>query len=499
MYASYGRQEFPGSHVPEEDAYGNPRWQKGFDPDFGVAAGIAQVGRDDREPRPAMKVFPQAAKGDFSFDGMGTQPVWMTELQDQQGRTADSRMSDNMQQQPTAGGRQLTGKGTTSEEQEPRGQRQFPNRDVDRNVLGRTDGQYALPQPQRSAPQSVRSTPTGHDRHLANFQSQLQEDIYQRFRHIKDAFLAMDPDRKGLVDREAVIRLCTIANLSPESAGTLISCFDRSGTTVWDFNEFVAALRRDEYDDDAPDRRGIAGLGPYVPESPAPAPIERGDLNAAALVNPGERVRSKIPRDLHGRELQKKPERSYTGAGMRVEHAASYEAPQLRARILAVAFARMDKQNAGRVGRGALMTWAASLPRDLSFKEKLQFDQAFEKMLEFTDRQPDKRIALHDVVAFTDGLPPSVLGGVEAALTPPPSAQPPSSAQPPWAADDPHQAHPQSTLHQNPSAYNRAEQAPDQPHYAQGQHAGPPPESRNSGTPTSARFGRRAVGESPNR
>jgi hypothetical protein len=428
MHASYGRQEFPSAGVPEQDAYGNPRWFQGMEPDAGVPAGIAQMGRDDREPRPAMKVFPEATKGEFTFDGMGTQPVWMTEMQEQQQRSADSRMSENVGGSSAAGGRKLTGTGTTSEEAQPRGQRQFPDRAGGfNNVLGRTDGSYALPQPEPqpgSARNSVRSTPTGDDRHLANFQSQLQEDIYQRFRHIKDAFLAMDPERKGLVDREAVVRLCTTANLPPESAGRLVECFDRSGTTVWDFNEFVAALRRNEYDDPASERRGVAGIGEYVPEPTPPQRSERdkGEVNAAALVNPGERIRSKIPRDLLGRELQKKPERSFTGAGMRVQHAPTYEAPQLRARILAVAFQRMDKAGAGRVGRGQLLTWASGLPSPESFREKLLFDQCFEKMLDFTERQPDKRIALHDIVRFADGLPPSVLGGAEAALTPPPSA-----------------------------------------------------------------------------
>ncbi len=423
MYASYGRQEFPSAGVPETDAYGNPRWFQGMAPDEGVPAGIAQMGRDDREPRPAMKVFPQARKGELSFDGMGTQPVWMTEMQEQQQRGVSSRMSNAT----PAGGRMISRSGTASDESRPRGQRQFPDRAGGfNNVLGRTDGQYALPQPEpqpATGRSSARYTPTGDDRHLANFQSQLQEDIYQRFRHIKDAFLAMDPERKGVVDREAVIRLCTTANLPPDSAGRLVECFDASGTTVWNFNEFVAALRRNEYDDPEMERRGVAGIGEYVPPTPPPPRPDRGEVNAAALVNPGERIRSKIPRDLLGRELQKKPERSFTGAGMRVEHAPAYEAPQLRARILTVAFQKMDKAGAGRVGRGALLTWASGLPSPELYRDKLLFDKCFEQMLDFTERQPDKRIALHDIVRIAECLPPAVLGGAEAALTPPPSAR----------------------------------------------------------------------------
>jgi hypothetical protein len=485
MYASYGRQEFPAAGVPETDAYGNPRWFQGMEPDQGVPAGIAQMGRDDRQPRPAMKIFPGARKGELSFDGMGTQPVWMSEMQEQQqrGRSADSRTSNAT----PAGGRKQAG----MEELPPRGKGMFPDRKSGyNNILGRTDGQYALPQPKApgSARSSARVTPTGDDRHLANFQTQLQEDIYQRFRHIKDAFLAMDPDRKGIVDREAVVRLCTLANLPPDSAGRLVECFDASGTTVWSFNEFVAALRRSDYDDPETERRGVAGMGVYVPPKPPAQQPDRGEVNAAALVNPGERIRSKIPRDLQGRELQKKAERTFTGAGMRVEHAPTYETPQLRARILAVAFQRMDKAGAGRVGRGQLLTWAAGLPTPELFRDKLLFDQCFDQMLELTERQPDKRIALHDIVRIADNLPPSVLGGLEAALTPPPSAAAPLTPR----AQELSQR--RENFRREPSSYVEAQRPSntDQPHYGAGHLAGPPAESHSSRGQDVPRFGRRA-------
>ena len=80
MQTSYGRQEFPAPGAPAYDQAGNPRWRKGDEPEYGIAAGMRQMGRDELEHKPAMKVFPGSRQGELSFDGQGTQPIWMTEL-----------------------------------------------------------------------------------------------------------------------------------------------------------------------------------------------------------------------------------------------------------------------------------------------------------------------------------------------------------------------------------------------------------------------------------
>jgi len=424
MQTSYGRQEFPAPGAPAYDQAGNPRWRKGDEPEYGIAAGMRQMGRDELEHKPAMKVFPGSRQGELSFDGQGTQPIWMTELQGAY-VPPSSRMGTASSEVSAAGGRMMTqGSKVVVAEDPARGMRMFPERASggDGNVLGATDA----PLQHRGSDSTPQPSPSGSgDRHLDNFQSQLQEDIYQRYRHIKDAFLAMDPDRLGLVDRAAVVKLCQVANLGEASAGELIDAFDRSGTTVWDFNEFVAALRKKDYDDPLEQRRGVAGIGP-VPEHKEQKPdgwdTKPGVIRTVDLIAPTERMRSKIPVDLRGVPIEPKKKREFVGAGMRVEHAAPYEHPQLRARIMTKAFEKMDRQQMGRVPAGAIIEWAQGLPRaeDVDPQRahvlKLEFDTAFEKTMKLCERQPDQRLPLHDIARMFEHVPISLLGGEEAAL-----------------------------------------------------------------------------------
>jgi hypothetical protein len=124
----------------------------------------------------------------------------------------------------------------------------------------------------------------------------------------------------------------------------LMAAFDRNGASSWDFNEFVAALKRTDYTEDEDGaRQGVAAIGcsewarrgrSENPPSSAASVSKRPtgeEGGAASLISPGAIERAKIRRDLRGREFVPRASRPHSGAGQRVEHSPSYAAPQVGA------------------------------------------------------------------------------------------------------------------------------------------------------------------------
>lgn len=213
----------PTYHVHHYDAAA-PRWSKGNNPGYGIPAGVQPRG-DDGPARPHMRVFPGRSQAEGPgpiHQQVAGPPVWLTELQ---GSYRDHSAG--------GGGAQVGGTAAGAKHQadeqggERRGLRIFPARRGGGWQMGGGAQPAAVHDSDagggRGGPASVSPAPssssTATSRHLQNFQSQLQEDIYQRFRHIKDAFLAMDRNRSGRVERPAVQHLCKLCNLSGEPWG----------------------------------------------------------------------------------------------------------------------------------------------------------------------------------------------------------------------------------------------------------------------------------------
>eukprot|EP01048_Picozoa_sp_COSAG05_P002104 COSAG05_NODE_78_length_21399_cov_26.298216_18_plen_392_part_00 len=377
------------------------RWYKGQSPDSGDPAGYPARG-DDHPDKPHLRVFPRhGSQVEEVFQE--TRPIWLTE--NMAANMVPGSGSGHLSVVPA--GIRLAG---ADDSGSAKGIRMFPTRQRGEWRVGEFDQVPAPAKERRTTASSAGST----DRAMQNFQSQLQEDIYQRFRHIKDAFLSMDRTRTGTVDRDALHRLCQMCNLGEANVGILVDAFDRSGSNVWDFNEFVTALKRTDYSEH---HEGLAAIGaPHeyegqsvrTPSSRAESRPAGEEGGAAPLISPGAVARVKTRRDLRGRELRDRVTRPASGAGQRVEHALVYAQPQERARLLSEAFKRLDRDNRGRISRSQLISWENRLllKRDggrSSYQLTLKLDAAMKSLFTACEASPDQCIPLPTFLFYLKG------------------------------------------------------------------------------------------------
>merc|ERR1719174_1169172 len=72
---------------------------------------------------------------------------------------------------------------------------------------------------------------------------QLRQRIEQRYSSIREAFMRLDRDNNGTLDRPEILAVLSEFNIQPRHLNALIASIDTNGDGVVSFSEFSAALR----------------------------------------------------------------------------------------------------------------------------------------------------------------------------------------------------------------------------------------------------------------
>ena len=110
----------------------------------------------------------------------------------------------------------------------------------------------------------------------------VRDKFASRHGSIREAFLSVDTNRNGYVDRAELGKLLQLCNLAPDTAEAMLRRFDENADEEWSYKEFVQALKRKDYN-------------AYQRGSPSPVKLQVGEGSSPGSMPP--RASSVVPEE----------------------------------------------------------------------------------------------------------------------------------------------------------------------------------------------------------